>query len=393
MKNNLEKFIFQTGHAKDLAKAELLAINAEIHDEVEDGFVVSIEIADPVNHLYHMGGIVRITKVLREGPALMPINFVEWVTDVLYEEFKDISGKLRYGLSMHPKSDKILKKILNDSKNALRGRIGNLRYVNKDYQNLSSVQAWHENLVQNSACELNLFKSASTWYLTKTLAIQDFEWYSHRDFNRPKKDAHNGMFPPKLAQILINLSKPTPSTTIFDPFCGSGTVLQEAILMDYKVMGSDIEAYQVLDAKKNLEWLFKTANLNIAPPLILQKDATKLEKEDLPRGDFTIVTESYLGPQLSREPSPEEIKKYQSEIEELYENFFSNLKKITDSLITIVFTAPYYRVKNDRIFLPNLQKILEKHCKIIPLSDQARPSIFYERKGQFVCREIWKVRV
>ncbi|HCB51975.1 TPA: hypothetical protein DEP21_05455 [Patescibacteria group bacterium] len=32
-----------------------------------------------------------------------------------------------------------------------------------------------------------------------------------------------GMMPAKLAHILINLGLPTTNTTIYDPFCGSGT--------------------------------------------------------------------------------------------------------------------------------------------------------------------------
>lgn len=393
MKNILEKYIFQTGHGKGLAKAEITALThpEAIIDEVEDGFVVQDSISNPIDFLNHMGGIVRITKVIQEGPAAMPINFVQWIASALEREAEGTSGKFRFGISMHPKSDKILKKILNDTKRLVKGKIGNLRYVNKDFQNLSSVQAWHEKLLEPKAIELHLFKSEKKWYLVKTVAIQDFEWYSFRDFNRPKKDARNGMFPPKLAQMLINIAKPEAGTTVFDPFCGSGTVLQEAILMGFKTSGSDFDAKQIMDCKENVNWLLKEAKMQ-ASPLIFMKDATKLSKDDLPNGKFVIVTETYLGPQMSKAPSEGEMHKIQHEIETLYENFFSNMKKIAPGT-TIVFTAPYYKAGNDRFFLPHLQKILEKHTTIEALSEHERASLFYERKDQTVGREIWKVRV
>lgn len=96
---------------------------------------------------------------------------------------------------------------------------------------------------------------------------------------------------------------------------------------------------------------------------------------------------------MENPPTDLERPKLQREIEALYESFFSNLKKILKSPTTVVFTAAYYKNKNERHFLPNLPAILEKYTEIIPLSDHERPSLFYERKNQVVGREIWKVVV
>jgi len=259
MKNSLKKYIFQPGHGKGLAKMEILATCSNpgspdevILDEVEDGFVVQDFFEDPIAHLNHMGGIVRISEVLQSGPARMPLNFSDWVSDALRTHFEGYEGKMRFGLSMNPKNEGVLKKTLNTAKKNVK-ELGNVRYVNKDFQNLSSVQAWHEHLLEPGAVEFHLFKSETTWYLTKTLAIQDFEWYSKRDVDRPAKSSKNGMFPPKLAQILINLAQASEATTIFDPFCGSGTVLQEAWLLGYNALGSDLYRPIVENADSNLK--------------------------------------------------------------------------------------------------------------------------------------------
>lgn len=390
-------FIFQTGHAKGLAKQEILAVLPNsIKDEVFDGFVVEAEIANPTAFLNKMGGIVRITEVIQAGPASMPLNFEEWVKKAV-GKIMEKGSKIRYGLSVHPKSEKILKKTLIGSKKSLKEH-GNVRFVNKDFNNLSSVQAWHENLLGENAVELHLFKSEKKWYLTKTVAIQNFEAYSLRDEGRPRRNAANGMFPPKLAQILINLAVGNEKVEyICDPFCGSGTVLQEALLMQHLAWGSDISEEMIKDSEENLAWLqeeSKKNNILEIPslPKIFKADATKLKKEDLPDENFVIVTETWLGPALRKPPTTLELPKIQREVEALYENFFANLREIAPEKI-VVFTAPYHREKNKRNFLPNLPNILERHCEIIPLSEHERPSLFYERKDQLVSREIWKVRI
>lgn len=386
----MKQYIFQTGHGKGLAKAELEAVlKSECVEEVYDGLVFETEIEDPTALQNRLGGTVRITEVVQKGPTRLPLNFTDWTVKAVAENISH-SGKGRFGLSMHPKSEKILKKILIESKKSLKNKVGSIRFVNKDFQNLSSVQAWHEKLISEQSIELHLFKGERHWYLAKTLSIQNFEWYSERDMKRPARDPREGMFPPKLAQILINLAQ--PEENVYDPFCGSGTLLQEAWLMGFTPHGSDFNENSVERAKKNLEWLKEKANLE-GEDLLFHMDATQLEAKDLPRQPLTIVTETYLGPLLTAPPKALELPKLQRELETLYENFFSNLSQITTEPITMVFTAAYYKDKNERHFLPNLPKILSKYTQIHPLSDHERPSMFYERKNQVVGREIWKVTI
>ncbi|MFT7183810.1 MAG: tRNA G10 N-methylase Trm11 [Oceanicoccus sp.] len=388
----MKNFIFQTGHGKRLAIKEIEAILGEnsVLGEVNDGVLVEAEIEDAVALINTMGGIVRITEVIQSGPSSMPLNFESWVIRSLTDAFEGKSGKFRYGLSIHPKSDKILKSCLMGAKKKLKPILGNLRFVNKDFNNLSSVQAWHEGLLKEKCIELQLFEGEDKWFMCKTLAIQDFGWYSTRDYDRPAKCAKNGMFPPKLAQILINLSG--TKTHVFDPFCGSGTVIQESLLRGLNATGSDLIGEMVSDSRENLEWLAKKTGKTLEYALF-RADATRLTKQELPAEPFAIVTETWLGPRLSKPPTELELQKIQREIEDLYEAFFDNLKRIVQSPTIVVFTAPYHKDQNLRHFLPNLPEILARYTKIIPISDHERPSMFYERKNQLVSREIWKVMV
>jgi len=45
------------------------------------------------------------------------------------------------------------------------------------------------------------------------------------------------MLPPKLAQILVNSVQ---AQTVYDPFCGTGVIPQEALLLGRTASGSDL---------------------------------------------------------------------------------------------------------------------------------------------------------
>ena len=83
-----------------------------------------------------------------------------------------------------------------------------------------------------------------------TEAIQDIDAYTARDRERPARSAKVGMLPPKLAQILVNSAQ---GSAIYDPFCGTGVILQEALLMGHEAYGSDLAAEMVDATRTNLE--------------------------------------------------------------------------------------------------------------------------------------------
>ena len=79
--------------------------------------------------------------------------------------------------------------------------------------------------------------------LVKLEGVQNISAYAMRDQKRPKRDAFVGMLPPKLAQIMINLAlgdQEPKDKLLLDPFCGTGVLLQEALLMGLKVYGTDL---------------------------------------------------------------------------------------------------------------------------------------------------------
>ncbi|NVM53134.1 MAG: N-6 DNA methylase [Candidatus Helarchaeota archaeon] len=74
---------------------------------------------------------------------------------------------------------------------------------------------------------------------------------------------------PFLARAMVNLAETKPPVTLYDPFCGSGSILIEAALMGFKIIGSDISQKMVRGSSLNLK------AISVQDFSILKADARK----------------------------------------------------------------------------------------------------------------------
>ena len=103
--------------------------------------------------------------------------------------------------------------------------------------------------------------------------------------------------------MLVNLCGLQKSQTLLDPFCGLGTILQEALLMGLNVIGVDISSAEIAKCRENLNWLKK--RFNLSPKLssnVIRGDTLKMKSSDLPMVD-AIATEPILIPRLDKNPN------------------------------------------------------------------------------------------
>jgi tRNA (guanine10-N2)-dimethyltransferase len=86
---------------------------------------------------------------------------------------------------------------------------------------------------------------------------------------RPKNRPffHPSAMPPKLARCMVNLARPKTGSLVFDPFCGTGSILIEAALIGCRVLGADIQWRMVKGCKANLTYY------GIAPEGLIVADA------------------------------------------------------------------------------------------------------------------------
>lgn len=260
-----------------------------------------------------------------------------------------------------------------------------IRYVTSKQEVLSSVIV-KENGLLSSGGEFAIFKTADKYLLGQTQTIQDYKLWSQRDFGRPRRDAKSGLLPPKLARIMLNLSATDPKqTTILDPFCGSGTILMEAILMGYKrIIGSDISEKAIQDSAENLTWLVD--HFDLAPPAVALHitDVVHLSEFVQERVDV-IVTETFLGEPKFKPLSDAEFRQTIQQLFSIFKPSFSVLKERLKPDGTCVIAVPAFQTFSG-IRRINIDQFLEEiGFKIVN-------SFLYHRPGQIVVREIFVLR-
>jgi tRNA G10 N-methylase Trm11 len=258
-------------------------------------------------------------------------------------------------------------------------------------------------LLTEAGAELVFLIGKEKTYLGKTLAVQEFEDLSFRDYGRPARSMRVGLMPPKLAKTMINLARTDKHATVLDPFCGFATILEEALLWGFEnLIGSDINAETLAGAKENLEWLAKNYQLPAVNYQLLEHDVRRLSEKISPHSIDAIVTEPYLGPPLQRNESPEKIKEIIKELSDLYLVAFREFKKILKPDGRIIILFPVFHTEKQNFFLPILEEIkktgfsiadpLPKDFKKYPfLEITPRNSILYFRPDQLVWREILTV--
>lgn len=265
---------------------------------------------------------------------------------------------------------------------------------------LSSAVVTFNKMLPPLGIEFVIIPENNKYLIGHTLAVQDFESYSKRDYGRPRRDYRSGMLPPKLAKIMINLAQAKKSDTILDPFCGSGTILTESLLLGYKkLIGTDISLKAVQSSKENINFAKSEPALNKASggekskPLqlqIFQADVRAISSKIPANSIDCIITEPHLGPPLKGSESLKQIQAIANELTSLYLKSFQEFKKILkpkSGRIVIVF--PVFVFKKQKKYLSRVieNKFKKIGFQILPLFLQNAP-VLYFREKQRVWREI-----
>ena len=183
-----------------------------------------------------LGGVIKTGVVIYRGPVA-PVEVLPLDWEALRGER---AGKLAFGLSYYgaratPRS--VLATGL-ELKKQLKAA-GPIRFIAPSAGGILSAAQLHHHRVLENGFELLVVVAGRELIVACTTGFQDIEAYSARDYGRPARSAKVGMLPPKLAQILVNT---THAATVVDPFCGTGVVLQEALLLGRPAIGSDAAA-------------------------------------------------------------------------------------------------------------------------------------------------------
>lgn len=359
--------------------------------------IAELEATDFCTDISRLGGTQKLAVLLKEKP----LEYLQGLPE----------GKITVGVSDY--SERATRKSALDEALKLKkilvrhGR--SVRVVENKEAVLSTATSLHNGLSGKNERKVELIKVNDEWF--RVIGVQDIDAYARRDQARPARDAKVGMLPPKLAQILINLCGPLkPGSVVLDPFCGTGVVLQEALLMGYHAYGTDISERMIEYSKKNLRWLLESQNLLLSGSRSSRpssRGSAATYRQQPPRspesknfeisiGDATsfqwkqpidaVACEGYLGKPFSRIPSEMELKEQKQECGAIILGFLKNLagqiKK--DTPVTIAIPA-WLRETKEYERLDILDDIRDLGYNV---NNKTREGLLYYREGQIVARDI-----
>ncbi|MEA3356894.1 MAG: DNA methyltransferase [Patescibacteria group bacterium] len=272
-----------------------------------------------------LGGFVKVGYVIED---------VTQYLDQFIKDHSEVDTKVNFSLSFYNDGKfRILKqkrKALGmQTKKYLKSNGIRSRFVSNPSDLKTSSVLLRKNKVIRRGFELNLLQHPKSRkeYWGLTLAVQDYGKFSHIDYGRPRANKKRGMIPPKLARMMLNLAQVVDDGVIWDPFCGSGTILMEGLLAGYRVVGSDVDKDAIEETKENLAWLCEDQKISHTKYEVMEHDLQDGIPKDL-KFD-AIVTEPYLGPVLRNVVTVEQVASFSETIDSLY-----------DALVKIVLAAP-----------------------------------------------------
>lgn len=372
----MSKYAFILGQASRLAAAEVLSVLNQPKNYLwQDNFLIADTELEPTALLKQLGGTIKIAKIITNFKNLEDFKTADWCQ---YLETQDLSGKFTFGFSLYQGTQKDyqhLFKLALSVKKELKAK-SSVRLVTSREPILSSVIVTKNNLLNK---ELLFLKTADNWQIAVTCAVQDFDDYGQRDILRPERDSRSGMLPPKLAQMMINLAGANKKLNLLDPFCGSGTILQEAMLLGWQnIYGTDISQKAIADTQKNIDWLKNKYALKNKVNLKLS-EVQNLTKIFTKKNIDLIVTEPFMGDARNLQAATI------SELKKLYYQAFLSFAKICSPQAKIVFIFPAINLQNQAMTTLDETAISSCGWQQIhsPLGE-----LIYQRPGQIVSRKI-----
>lgn len=358
-----------------------------------------------------LGGSVKFCKVLTELDTVKWKEIEKFLVQVSPGHSERMpEGKMQLGLSLYGFNENVrqIEATGLTLKKAIRKTGRSVRLTPNKEPALSSATVLHNHLTGPTGWELVFVRSGDKTVVAQTVKVQDIDSYTLRDRGRPKRDTRVGMLPPKLAQTIINLAtgklpedkleniceipagQAIPRTilgqTVLDPFCGTGVILQEALLMGYSIYGSDLEPRMVDYSKQNLEWLSPTYHLPPATYQLEQGDATTHHWQQ--PIDF-VAAETYLGRPFTTRPTPELLAQTAADCNLIIKKFLQNIHPQLKPGTRLCLAVPAWQTgKNVFKHLPLVDQIEVIGYNRISFEHAGNEQLLYYREDQVVAREL-----
>jgi tRNA G10 N-methylase Trm11 len=409
------RYFFILGLHPALSLAEISAVLAdnkfEIKDLLEAAIVIETETEIDLPALMkRLGGTIKAGRIIGSPAKLTDDELFAKAAEHLLtahgEDSRPVFGFSAYTALGVEGVRSLAKKIIvrgMETKKLLREQGRASRWVRPQTGlTLSSVVVTKNKLIEEGAEFVVLIDRNGLVSLAVTEAVQPFEEFSRTDYGRPARDTHQGMLPPKLARMMINLAGTRPESVIIDPFCGSGTVLTEAIQMGVNdVVGSDINPEAVKSTEQNIAWL-KEQGSAAKSVRIFTSDARHVGQQLGPASIDAVVAETFLGPPRNGREKRSELQKTLSDLSRLYYESLGAWRRLLKPGAAVVLALPIYVLGPERHGLKadefvklgyTIEPLLKAESLAkLDVKETKNRGLVYGRADQLVWREIIRLR-
>lgn len=340
-----------------------------------------------------LGGSQKIGRVVAELSGDWRRVSMRLVSAYL-DAWQTHQGKLTLGISAYgfDASERDIQKTAVVLKQKLRARGVSLRVIPNATAALNTATSHHNKLgLADNKVELLVVRANNgKVIIAESIGSQNITALAARDQARPRTDAFVGMLPPKLARMMVNMlgldtHKSETSLRILDPFCGTGTLLQEAGLLGYAVYGTDLAEKMIRYSRDNLNWLAASHRVQF-DWYLHEGDATETRWQ---QPIDAVACETYLGQPFSAPPSPAKLAEVRGNCDRIIGSFLENITAQITTGTPLCIAVPTWRdARGQFTHLPLVDQIEKYGMKRIQLRHVDTRRLIYYREDQLVGREI-----
>lgn len=376
-------YFFLLGRTPELSKRELVAVlpGKEFKSISPEMEAVELENDEEARKVFaSLGGSLKVMRDDGKFTSVTDEELHTYAAAFLAQYPRPTFAIAEFGRETLPKIE------LQVIKNKLKKRDLGSRFIEGPRSGLSAAVLLHKEVI-----ELNIIKVGEITYFAQTVSVQNIDDWTRRDRGKVYADRKKGMLPPKVARIMVNLglgrwqeSASDAAPVIYDPFCGSGTVLIEGLMRGAEVVGSDLDIEAVAGSRDNLEWFDKTYQQTEKKWNVFHSDVSAAKPEQFPQKPNLIVTEPFLGKQT---PQPTQLAGMFKGLEKLYLGAFKQWTKILQPNAVVIIIFPYVDAGKQQF---SLEGMIDK-LRTVGYTPMSEP-VMYHRPEAVVQRQIWEFK-
>ena len=221
----------------------------------------------------------------------------------------------------------------------------------------SGYELYAQDVLAREAIDLTVFPSGDGYQIGATFYVPDATEFQVRATKRPVISSQIALAP-RLAKLLVHLGHVAPGDLLLDPFCGSGTILAEAILEGINCIGMDRDPDSIHNAERNLEWIAANSGsrkIGSFEPIV--GDATDLSRTLKDRRVDAIVTEPILLPNLTSTPGLKAARSMIRNASATYSDFLYSARGALKKGGRLVVVVPSIRTSEGKDVAVTLEEV------------------------------------